>query len=67
MMSVILGLKFLYIYYEFCVLGCQGDRMPIHKGFAPFLEGDKGDRRVTEVRAHSTLKVPSQLFAHSYY
>ena len=31
----------------FCVLGCQGVRTPCHKGYAPFLKGVKGDRRVT--------------------
>ena len=41
------------LYYEFCVLGCQGDRTPMYRAFAPFFEGDKGDRRVTGVCAHS--------------
>jgi hypothetical protein len=35
------------IYYEFRFLGCQGDRTPMYRAFAPFWEGDKGDRRVT--------------------
>ena len=35
------------IYYEFRILGCQGDRMPMYRASAPFLQGDKGDRRVT--------------------
>ena len=26
---------------------CQGDRSPMYKGYAPFFEGGKGDRRVT--------------------
>jgi hypothetical protein len=33
--------------------GCQGDRMPMYRAFAPFFKGDKGDRRVTGVCAHS--------------
>ena len=36
--------------------GCQGDRMPMYRAFAPFFEGDKGDRRVTGVCAHSQKK-----------
>jgi hypothetical protein len=42
--------------------GCQGDRMPIYKAFAPFLEGDKGDRRVTGLCAHSLKKGRRSLF-----
>ena len=36
--------------------GCQGDRTPMYRAFAPFFEGDKGDRRVTGVCAHSQKK-----------
>ena len=35
------------LYYNFCILGCQGDRTPMYRASAPFFEGDKGDRRVT--------------------
>ena len=31
--------------------GWQGDKTACHKGFAPFLEGDKGDIRVTRIDA----------------
>ena len=41
------------LYYNFCNLGCQGDRTPMYRASAPFFEGDKGDRRVTGVCAHS--------------
>ena len=30
--------------------------MPMYRAFAPFLEGDKGDRRVTGVCAHNQEK-----------
>ena len=30
--------------------------MPMYRAFAPFFEGDKGDRRVTGVCAHSQKK-----------
>jgi hypothetical protein len=34
-------------HYEFLVLGCQVVKMPMYRAFATFLEGDKGDKRVT--------------------
>ena len=35
------------IYIIFYEKGCQGDRMPCHKAFAPCLRVTEGDRRVT--------------------
>ena len=51
------------LYYEFCVLGCQGDRMPMYRAFAPFFEGDKGDRRVTGVCVHNQERASEYWFA----
>ena len=54
------------LYYEFCVLGCQGDRTPMYRAFAPFFKGDKGDRRVTGVCAHNQKMVSGYRFAPPY-
>jgi hypothetical protein len=51
------------LYYEFCVLGCQGDRMPMYRAFAPFFEGDKGDKRVTGVCVHNQERASGYWFA----
>ena len=42
------GTALCALYRIFCKKGCKGDKTACHKGFAPFLEGDKGDRRVTD-------------------
>ena len=36
--------------------------MPMYRAFAPFLEGDKGDMRVTGVCVHSLKKGRIRLF-----
>ncbi len=36
--------------------------MPMYRACAPFLEGDKGDRRVSGVDAHSTKTGESRCF-----
>ena len=46
----------------FWKIGCQGDRMPMHRASAPFLQGDKGDRRVTGVGAHSAQRGDNMCF-----
>ena len=35
----------------------------MYRAFAPFFEGDKGDRRVTGVCAHSQKMYKKELFA----
>ena len=49
-------------YMIFWKIGCQGDRMPMYRASAPFLQGDKGDRRVTGVGAHSAQRGDNMCF-----
>ncbi len=51
-------------YRIFWKIGCQGDRMPMYRASAPFFQGDKGDRRVTGVGAHSAQRGDNQCFEY---
>ena len=45
--NLLQSLKRIRAYRKKSKKGWQGDKTACHKGFAPFLEGDRGDRRVT--------------------